>query len=204
MNRPIRVGITGGIGSGKSLVCKIFASLGVPVYDADSRARMLMTEDQSLIRQIKKEFGNQSYHSDGSLNREYLSKEVFNNSLRLEKLNGFVHPAVATDSENWIVENKNSPYILKEAALLYESGSYKTLDKIIVVAAPENLRVQRVINRDKNKSRTEEEVIRIIRSQMAEKEKTDRADFIITNDETELVIPQVLKLHERFNNGIEQ
>jgi len=154
MNRPIRVGITGGIGSGKSLVCKIFASLGVPIYDADSRARMLMIEDQLLISQIKKEFGNQSYNQDGSLNREYLSKEVFNNSLRLERLNSLVHPAVATDSENWIQENLNSAYIIKEAALLYESGSYKTLDKIIVVAAPENLRVQRVINRDKNKFRT--------------------------------------------------
>src|ERR1041385_3761068 len=186
MNRSLRVGITGGIGSGKSLICKIFATLGVPVYDADSRARMLMTESQSLINQIKKEFGEKSYLANGELNREYLSKEVFNNAAKLEKLNSFVHPAVAQDSENWIGENKSAPYILKEAALLYESGSYKALDKIIVVTAPENLRVQRVLNRDKNKSRTKEDVVKIIRSQMNEADKVSRADFLINNDETEL------------------
>src|SRR5689334_1391221 len=138
MNRSIRVGITGGIGSGKSLICKIFATLGVPVYDADSRARMLMTESQMLVSQIKKEFGESSYLPDGSLNRGYLSNEVFNNPAKLEILNSFVHPAVAIDSENWINANATAPYILKEAALLYESGSYKALDKIIVVVAPEN------------------------------------------------------------------
>jgi len=155
-----------------------------------------MTSDVVLIDQIKKEFGESSYQPDGSLNREYLSKEVFNNSIKLEKLNQLVHPRVGIDSENWIERNKSYPYVVKEAALLFESGANKSLDKIIVVTAPEHLRIQRVLNRDK--SRREEEVVKIIRNQMDEEEKIKKADFVIRNDETELVVPQVLKLHERF------
>ena len=196
MSKPLRIGITGGIGSGKSLICKIFMSLKVPVYDADSMARNLMTSDFVLIDQIKREFGESSYQPDGSLNREYLSKKVFNDPNELEKLNQLVHPRVGIDSENWIERNKAYPYIVKEAALLFESGTNKLLDKIIVVTAPESLRVQRVLSRDK--SRREEDVLKIIRNQMDEEEKIKRADFIIRNDESELVVPQVLKLHERF------
>ncbi|HEV8514695.1 MAG TPA: dephospho-CoA kinase [Cyclobacteriaceae bacterium] len=196
MKKPLRIGVTGGIGSGKSLICKIFTCLQIPVYDADSMARNLMTTDSVLIDQIKEEFGESSYHSDGSLNREHLSKKVFNDPDKLEKLNQLVHPRVGIDSENWIERNKAHTYVVKEAALLYESGAHKSLDKIIVVTAPERLRVQRVLIRDK--SRSEEEVVRIIRNQMDEEEKIKKADFIIRNDETELVVPQVLKLHERF------
>ena len=196
--KTLRIGITGGIGSGKSLVCKIFSCLRVPTYDADSRARKLMTEDSVLVDQIKKEFGAQSYKIDGTLNREFLSKEVFNNPTRLETLNRLVHPRVAIDGEKWMQENSTVAYTVKEAALLFESGSYQSLDKIIVVTAPERLRVQRVISRDK--SRTEEDVLKIIRSQMNEDEKVSRADFLIVNDELNMLLPQVLKLHERFNN----
>jgi len=200
--KPLRIGITGGIGSGKILVCKIFASLGVPTYDADTRAKKLMTEDEVLVDQIKKEFGSQSYHEDGSLKRDYLSKEVFNDPVKLETLNNLVHPRVALDSEKWMNEHSKVLYTIKEAALLFEAGSYKTLDKIIVVTAPEAMRIERVVNRDKSK--TKEDVLKIIRSQMPEEEKVNRADFVIQNDETALVIPQVLKLHERFNNHIER
>jgi len=196
VNKPLRIGITGGIGSGKSLICKVFEVLQVPIYDADTMARKLMNSDAMLIDQIKQEFGTLSYHGDGSLNREYLGKEVFNDPGKLEKLNQLVHPRVAVDSEHWIERNKAHPYVVREAALLFESGSYKLLDKIIVVTAPENLRVWRVLNRDKAKRK--EEVMKIIRSQMPEEEKISRADFVIHNDETELVLPQVLKLHERF------
>lgn len=196
MSKPLRIGITGGIGSGKSLVCKIFAALHVPIYDADDRARKLMTTDSILVDQIKNRFGNSSYQPDGSLNREYLSREVFNDPTKLEKLNQLVHPRVAFDSEQWMEGNKSFPYVVKEAALLFESGSFKLLDKIIVVTAPERLRIQRVLNRDK--SRTEGDIVKIIRSQMSEEEKLKLADYIIRNDESELVIPQVLKLHERF------
>jgi len=201
MRKALRIGVTGGIGSGKSLVCKIFHHLGAPVYDADSRAKMLMVSDEVLIQQIKDQFGLQSYSANGTLNRDYLSKTVFNNSEQLEKLNQLVHPRVAADSENWFERNKDFPYVVKEAALLFESGAYKQLDKMIVVIASEELRIKRVLARDK--SRTEDEVRKIIRNQMPEKEKMERADFIIHNDETELVMPQVLKLHERFNVNTE-
>lgn len=199
--KSLKVGVTGGIGSGKSLICKIFAQLGAPVYDADSRAKTLMIEDTILVEQIKAAFGEQSYAKNGELNREYLSQEVFNNSLRLESLNRLVHPRVQLDSDRWMNENANAPYLIKEAALLFEAGSYKTLDKIIVVTAPEALRVTRVIDRDK--ARTKADVLKIIGNQMSEEEKISRADFVIRNDESQLVIPQVLKLHERFINGLD-
>lgn len=196
MTKPLQVGITGGIGSGKSLVSKIFACFGTPVYDADSRARSLMTSDSILINQIKQNFGEQSYFNNGSLNRDYLSKTVFNDPAKLAALNGLVHPAVARDYARWSEENNAHPYLLKEAALLFEAGSYKTLDKIIVVQAPEELRIARVQKRDPH--RDVQKIKDIIRNQMSEDEKLKRADFIVTNDESALVIPQVLALHQKF------
>jgi dephospho-CoA kinase len=198
MIHPLKIGITGGIGSGKSLVCKIFACLGVPIYDADSRAKSIMTTDGILIDQIKKEFGSLSYHKNGGLNREYLSGAVFNDPLKLKKLNELVHPRVGADSERWMEENNGHTYLLREAALLFESGSFKKLDKIIVVTAPEQLRVKRVLGRDKQ--RTEQDILTIIQNQMPEEEKIEKADFVIRNDETELILPQILKLHERFSS----
>jgi dephospho-CoA kinase len=194
--KPLQIGITGGIGSGKSLVCKIFACLGVPVYDADSRAKSIMTTDGILVEQIKNEFGSLSYLEDGRLNREYLSKAVFNDPLKLKKLNELVHPRVGADSERWVEENACHAYLLREAALLFESGSFKKLDKVIVVVAPEQLRIKRVLERDLQ--RTAQDILAIIRNQMPEEEKIKKADFVIQNDETELIVPQVLKLHERF------
>ena len=196
MKRPFQVGITGGIGSGKSLVCRIFGLLGVPVYDADSHAKALMTTDGILISQIKKEFGDLSYHSDGSLNRAWLGERAFLNEEKLQKLNSFVHPRVAADYENWLRRYSEEPYVLKEAALLFESGSYRGLDKIIVVSAPEELRQNRVMQRDAH--RTVEQFKGIVEKQMPEAEKSQRADYIIVNDDTSAVIPQVLKLHKEF------
>src|SRR5579871_2799875 len=184
MHKPLRIGVTGGIGSGKSIVCKIFATLGVPIYDADTMARKLMTSDAVLVDQIKSTFGALSYLADGSLNREYLSAEVFNNTAKLDKLNALVHPRMAVDSERWMDDNKRSFYVIKEAALLYEAGSYKSLDKIIVVSAPKHVRVQRVMRRDP--SRSTDDVLKIISSQMPEIEKKKRADFVVSNDESEL------------------
>lgn len=190
-----QIGITGGIGSGKSLVCRIFASLGAPVYDADSRAKALMTTDGILIEQITKEFGNLSYHSDGTLNRKHISAAVFKDPLKLQTLDNLVHPRVAADYEKW-ASAQTHPYIIKEAALLFEAGSFKMLDKIIVVTAPEELRIRRVISRDQG--RTEQMVRDIIKNQMPESEKVNKADYLVVNDETRLVIPQVLDLHKRF------
>lgn len=198
MKRPHQIGITGGIGSGKSLVCKIFRCLGAPVYDADSRAKNLMTTDGILVSQIKKEFGILSYNEDGSLNRKYLGQVAFDQKEKLERLNQLVHPRVAADYAGWVQGHQNYPYIIKEAALLFEAGSYKELDKIIVVTAPEEIRMKRVLQRDTH--RTEQDVKNILENQLSEEERLQRADFIITNDESRLVIPQVLELHERFTS----
>lgn len=201
MKKTLQVGITGGIGAGKSTVSRIFQSLGIPVYDADSQARMLMTHDASLIEKIKKEFGEQAYQDKGVLNRVYLGQKVFNDEAKLKRLNDLVHPAVANDYIQWSTEKKSYPYVLREAALLFETGSCKTLDKIIVVHAPEELRIARVLTRDPQ--RDEQKVKDIIRNQMPEAEKLKRADYVITNDETQLVIPQVLELHRKFADALE-
>ncbi|MFM8741642.1 MAG: dephospho-CoA kinase [Cytophagales bacterium] len=194
--RPLQIGITGGIGSGKSLVCKIFSCLGIPVYDADSRAKSIMTTDGIVMEQIKTEFGSLSYNSDGTLNRSYLSQTVFNDAAKLKKLNELVHPRVALDAQQWVATHRDQKYVLREAALLFESGSYQLMDKIVVVTAPETLRVTRVLTRDSH--RTTEDVVKIIRNQMDEKEKISRADFVLVNDETELLVPQVVKMHQHF------
>lgn len=199
MRKPLQVGITGGIGSGKSLVCRIFQCLGVSVYDADSRAKSLMTTDGILVSQIRKEFGDLAYHADGSLNRKYLGETVFNDPDRLELLNKLVHPRVGEDYRQWLEENSREVYVLKEAALMFESGSYKALDKIIVVYAPEDLKVSRVLGRDLHRS--EKDVRAIIRNQMPDETKLKQADHIIFNDDSQLVIPQVLSLHQQFLSG---
>jgi dephospho-CoA kinase len=197
LKTPLQIGITGGIGSGKSLVSRIFNLLGVPVYDADSRAKSIMTTDGILVSQIKKEFGVLSYSEDGSLNREYLAEHVFNDSEKLKRLNSLVHPRVGEDFNRWVKDQK-SAYVLKEAALLFEAGSNTALNKIIVVSAPEELRINRVLQRDKH--RTTEQIKDIIRNQLKEEEKLKLADYIIVNDETRPLIPQVLDLHKQFRS----
>ena len=198
MKLPLQIGITGGIGSGKSLVCKIFRVLGVPTYDADSRAKNLMTTDGILIDQIKKEFGSLSYDVKGGLNREFLSATVFAKQDKLKQLNALVHPRVAVDYKQWVEEHAGNKYVLKETALLFESGSYKELDKIILVTAPKEIRIERVLARDNH--RTKEDVEKIIRNQISEEEKEAKANFIIRNNESELIVPQVVDLHKRFNS----
>jgi dephospho-CoA kinase len=193
---PLQVGITGGIGSGKSLICKIFRMLGISVYDADSHAKALMTTDQILVSQIKKEFGDLSYHRGGVLNREWLASHVFSNADKLHRLNRLVHPRVAVDYGKWLEGHRQEPYVLKEAALLFESGSHESLDKVIVVSAPEAVRRDRVLKRDPH--RTVEQFKEIVEKQLPEEEKMKRGDYIIVNDDITLVIPQVLSLHEEF------
>ncbi len=155
-----------------------------------------MTTDGILISDIKKEFGELSYDSDGRLNRKYLSLSVFNDAKRLRKLNDLVHPRVAQDYERWLAQRQHSPYVLKEAALLFEAGSAEQMHKVIVVDAPETMRMQRVLLRDPH--RTSDQVIAIERNQMPVDEKLRRADFIVLNDEKVLLIPQIVALHHRF------
>jgi dephospho-CoA kinase len=195
MRRCLQIGVTGGIGSGKSLVCRIFATLGAPVYDSDSRAKILMTTDGILINQIKKEFGSLSYNADGTLNRKFISELVFQDETKRQTLNQLVHPRVAADYGKWM-NTQSFAYVVKEAALLIETGSYKELDKTIVVTAPDTLRIKRVLERDTE--RTEQVVRDIINSQMPQNEKAAKADFVIVNDGTQPVLPQVLSLHRLF------
>jgi dephospho-CoA kinase len=192
----LRIGITGGIGSGKSTICRIFQTLGIPVYDADSRAKALMLE--TVIRQpLVNAFGESVYASDGSLNRAELSGMVFNSPEKLEKLNSIVHPVVFKDYEDWVEERYEFPYTIKEAALLFESGSFKSLDYVITVSAPKELRIRRVVERD-GSLRTQ--VLQRMKNQLSEKERLERADFVIYNDDKKLVLPQVLELHKKFTS----
>lgn len=196
---PLKIGVTGGIGAGKSLVCKIFSALGVPVYNADTRAKQLMVEDQVLIRQIKGHFGDASYSDDGSLNRSYLANEVFANTEKLELLNSLVHPQVGLDFDKWVAGKSSAPYVIKEAALLFEAGSFKSLDAIVTVAAPEELRIRRTVIRDEFRSK--KQIEEIISKQLPEEERISRAGYKIINDENRLLIPQVLRLHKTFSSG---
>jgi len=189
------IGITGGIGSGKTTTCEIFQELGVPVYFADLRARELMTSSQELKEKIIQVFGNQAYDG-GKLNRAYLAQQVFNSKEKLSVLNGLVHPAVANDFENWVEEQKGEKYVLKEAAILFESGAYQDVDITVLVIAPESMRLERVMARDGS---TKEDVLKRMKNQWTQERKLKLADHIVTNDGTHLLIPQVLELHERFS-----
>jgi dephospho-CoA kinase len=170
--------------------------LGIPVYDADSRAKALMASDDLLKSQIAQEFGPDSFDESGSLNRKFLAAEVFSKPHRLEKLNSLVHPRVGDDYQKWASNQKDSIYVLKEAALLFESGSYRGLDKIVVVSAPMQLRLRRTVRRDSH--RTTDQIREIMERQLPEDEKIKRADYVISNDEETLLIPQVIALHQVF------
>lgn len=188
----IRVGITGGIGSGKSTVCKIFASMGVPVLDADSLAKRIAEEDLNVRQQIIDEFGTESYDKQGKYNRKYIASIVFNDASKLTRLNSIIHPAVIIYSNRWAEQHQQHPYIIKEAALMFESGSYKYNDINIVVDAPKELRIQRILSRDNSSI---EEISRRIESQMHDDERNSIADKIILNDERNSLIEQVYQLH---------
>jgi len=187
----MKIGITGGIGSGKSYVARIFGALGVPCYDADREAKMLMDSDLRIREALAKAFGTQVYGPDGLLDRAYLSDRVFRDRGKLDLLNGIVHPAVIRHAEDWAAAQTH-PYSLKEAALLFESGSYRLLDRTILVSAPEEERIRRVMRRD---SMSREEVVRRIEKQMPEEEKAKLADFVIINDGRAPLLPQVLKIN---------
>ena len=189
----LRVGITGGIGSGKTTVCKIFQALGISVFDADRSAKRLMAEDAVLKNQLIDHFGDDTFGADGVLNRTYLAQRVFNNEEDLNQLNQLVHPFVLTDYENWLLQIPKAPYSIREAAIMLESGTYKDLDVIILIDAPDELRIKRVIQIDK---RSETEVQSIISRQWPMEKKRKFTSFIIQNNEKQFLIPQVLHLHE--------
>jgi dephospho-CoA kinase len=197
----LRIGITGGIGSGKSVVARLFATLGVPVYDSDSRAKWVMAHDEMLREQLQAAFGAEAYDAAGQLNRPYLAQVAFNDATQLARLNTLVHPRVGEDFATWTATQAAAgyPYILKEAALLYESGAYRNLDSIITVFAPFEVRTARVLRRDAHRSAAE--VQAIMGKQLSEEEKLQRADYVVYNDDSQLVLPQVLTLDAAFRKA---
>ena len=193
----LKIGITGGIGVGKSVVTKIFKVLGIPTYDADREAKDIMVKNDAVRQSLMQTFGKEVYFEDGSLNREWLGKRVFSDADELKKLNAIVHPAVIKDGEDWAAA-QTSIYSVKEAALLFESGSYKALDYTILVVSPLELRIERVMQRDKV---DREEVLRRINKQMPEEEKEKLSDCIVYNDDEHSLIEQVMELHQKFIQG---
>lgn len=195
----LKIGLTGGIGSGKTTVAKIFELLNVPVYYADAASKRLYHTDKNLISALKKNFGEDIYTNE-ILNRTKLAQIVFNDPHKLALLNQLVHPLTIQDAQNWM-KLQTAPYIIKEAALLFETGSASDLDYIIGVNAPLSIRIQRVMERD---SITREQVLSRMDQQMDEDIKMSLCEFVITNSEQELLIPQVLSLHEKLKNSPSQ
>jgi dephospho-CoA kinase len=192
----LKIGVTGGIGVGKTVVCRMFQVLGIPVYDADTRAKWVMQHDSLLRQELQEAFGNDAYTKEGHLDRAYLAALVFNNPERLARLNALVHPHVGTDFDNWASTNAAAPYVIKEAALMFESESWRQMDEVIVVSAPMDVRLKRLQKRDPH--RTEADIQAIISKQLSEEEKLARANHIVYNDDKQLIIPQVLALHQQF------
>lgn len=191
----LKIGITGGIGSGKTTACKIFDLLGVKVYYADNRGKYLLQYNSKVIEKVKYLFGEEIYDDSGTINRPKLAGIVFKDKEKLKALEAIIHPAVKDDYENWVLENKHEPYLLKEAALLFEAGSYKDLDKIIVITAPKEIRAARVVKRD---STSLQSVMERMEHQWPEEKKAEMADFILKNDNESLLIPQIIELHKKL------
>lgn len=189
----LRIGLTGGIGSGKSTVAKVFEVLGIPVYYADEAAKRLMNEDEELKDTIQQQFGTAIY-SDGLLNKKQLAHIVFSSPEKLALLNTIVHPATLKDAEKWM-KAQTTAYCIKEAALIFESGAHEYLDYVIGVTAPVALRIQRTMQRD---GITREDVLLRMDKQLDESEKMQLCNFVIKNDEQSLILPQVLALHEQL------
>jgi len=190
----LSIGLTGGIGSGKSVVAKIFAGLGVPVLDADALAKRIMSEDPEVKSSIIQSFGKDAYQNN-QLNRAYIADIVFKDPFQLQVLNSIVHPATIAAGIEW-TKNQHAPYTIKEAALFFESGSAEGMDKIIGVYAPDALRIQRVMQRDKI-SRVE--VLNRMNHQISQSIKMKLCDYVVINDEQTLLIPQIFSIHQELS-----
>lgn len=197
VTKPIIIGLTGGIGSGKSTIAEIFTTLKIPVFNSDLEAKQLYSHPE-IKQQIIKLFGN-VYNEQNQLDKKALANIVFNDESKLQQLNNIIHPAVKKSFENWVTNNIHTPILIKEAAILIESGAFKYVDKIIVVTAPEKERIKRVMLRD---NVAEKEVIARMNQQLSEAKLIAHADFIIKNDNMHLVIPQVLEIIKKLNSSI--
>lgn len=197
---PLKIGITGGIGAGKSTAAKIFSILGIPVFYADIRAKWLMNNSQELKNSLINEFGKEAFLLNGSLDRDFLAKTVFSDSAKILKINELVHPAVARDFLEWTTK-QTAPYVLKEAALIFETKSHQSLNYVINVSSPLRIRMSRILLRDPH--RTEAQVNQIINQQFPDEQKNELADFTLKNTDNKLLIPQVIAIHEQLIKNFE-
>jgi dephospho-CoA kinase len=191
-----KIGLTGGIGSGKSMVAEIFSRMGVPVFISDDVAKVLQEEDEEVRQAITGAFGKEMY-SGKTLNRAKLAGIVFADKKKLEQLNAIVHPAVGKAFDQFCEKNSGAKYVLKESAILFEIGDDKNLDAMIVVTAPDELRIKRVMERD---GIEKEAVLKRMKNQMKQEEKAAKAKFVIVNDEQQLLIPQAVAVNEIINS----
>jgi len=191
--QPKIVGLTGGIGSGKTTVANFFSEQGIPVYIADIEAKSLMNRSKIIKRKLIKLFGNEAYDQD-ELNRSFIAHKIFNDAKLLEQMNSIVHPKVTSHFKRWL-KKQDAPYVIKEAAILFENGTYTNLDLIITVIAPENTRIQRVIKRDQS---SKEKVKAIINNQWSDAEKIELSDFVIENIDLKDAKKQVEKIHQKI------
>ncbi len=193
--KPKLIGITGGIGAGKSTVSTICKHLGFKVYNSDQRAKEIVSEDSTIKKKLISFFGNNIY-KNGVLDRKFLSDKIFNDKSSLEQINSIIHPAVKKDFNSWVINNSNEKILFKESALLLESGAYKELDKIILIVSDKNLRVSRVLNRDQNRSK--KEIESIIDKQIDEVDAIKYADIVIDNNHKKMLLPSVIKEIEKL------
>ena len=191
----IKLGITGGIGSGKSIVCKVFSLLDVPVYNADIWAKILMNKDLDIKKQMISLFGHEIYDDFGCLNKSKLRSLIFNNQANRKKVNNIVHPVVENHFLQWCNQHAGEKYIIKESAILFESSHHKNMDIILTVTAPENNRINRITARDSIKK---ELVLKIIESQTSDSFKAEKSDYVICNDNKSLIVPEILNIHNQI------
>jgi dephospho-CoA kinase len=191
IKKIMKLGVTGGIGSGKTSVCKVFCVLGIPVFFADSEANNVMNDDQNIMREINRIAGDDLYE-EGTLDRRKLASIIFNDQELLKKVNSLVHPVVINNFMRW-TEVQTTPYVIMEAAILFESGASELVDRVATVIAPVEERIARVTQRN---TLTREQVIERINNQVNDAERIKRSDYIINNSENEMIIPAILRIHE--------
>ncbi len=196
MKAMLRIGVTGGIGSGKSLVCRVFASLGIPVYMADDRAKWLTENDPILKADITRVLGSMAYDTLGRYNRSWVASQVFSNPDLLQKLNAVIHPRVWADTADWVAQQTHAPYVIKEAALMKAASPEIGIDQVVVVESPLALRIDRIRQRDPHRS--VDDIQRIIANQVSDEQRRDFADHVLLNDESQLLLPQIWSLHQQF------
>jgi dephospho-CoA kinase len=190
----IRVAVTGGIGSGKSVVCEVFDKIGIAVFNADYWAKHIMNNNTDVVKQLKKLLGNDVYRQNGMLDRKKMAEIIFSDTFMLEKVNSIVHPVVRNEFQSWSTK-QTSAYVIQEAAIIFENKQASTFDKIILVTAPEKTRIDRVTKRDRLKAN---DVQKRINNQLSDEIKKKKSDYIIINDNIQLILPQILKIDKQI------